>query len=847
MEPEPAKPEPLRISHYRLQHSLGAGGMGEVFAAFDETLKRRVAIKAVQSHRLISAETKARFLREAQILSRLDHPYICRVYDYITERGRDWLVLELIEGKSLRTAMQAGLDRQDAMRIAQQVADVLVVTHAAGIVHRDLKPGNVMLTGRGDVKVLDFGLARSIDLATARERRAGVEVAVPMPDDDTITMAPREATEAEPADAITGWSALPTADTGQFRSRTGSISGTIAYMSPEQAAGESPAAPSDIYSFGLVLQEMLTGQPAFDRALDREALLDAVRKGGVRPPAGLDADLAGLIRRLTALAPSQRPTAVELAERLRWIVGKPARRLRRLAIAAAIAAIVLAAAKYTFDLTRERSAAVAAREEADRRRGQAETLIGFMLGNLRPKLQQVGRLDLLEDVGREATKYFDSVPAATMSGEELYRRSQAIYQIGQVRQAEGKFTEAIAAYRESLAIAQQAAARDATNDEWQLGVATAHFYLGDALRVQNNLDGAQREFEGYRDVARRLVDRAPHNERWQLELAYGHSSLAAALEAKGDLAGARRELEFARTIREELLRRKPDDLERRQAVATGHNRIGVVLDKAGDTEAAFRHFKADLKIRRELVERDPRNVAIRRSLGVAYTFLARAHEDRGELAAAAQNMRQALAVSEEFAAVDRRNLDWQRDVGRVQVVLADVLRWQRQTREAASLSASAVAILRPIAAAARTQAARQRDLATAEIVVGWLALEQGSAPIAAGQAEAVLALLDPLVARGTDRDAARIAAEAHLLAADAAIKRGRSEEATSAREAALALVPKTGPLEKRMLALQARALLALGRIDEARPIVARLQELSYRHPSLMTLVSDKTPSSPQAY
>jgi hypothetical protein len=109
-----------RVSHYRLLHSLGAGGMGEVFAAFDETLKRRVALKAIHASQLISSDAKARFLREAQILSRLDHPHICRVHDYLSEGGRDFLVLELIEGKSLRAAIQAGLDRAAVMKIAQQ-------------------------------------------------------------------------------------------------------------------------------------------------------------------------------------------------------------------------------------------------------------------------------------------------------------------------------------------------------------------------------------------------------------------------------------------------------------------------------------------------------------------------------------------------------------------------------------------------------------------------------------------------------------------------------------------------------------------------------------------------------
>src|SRR5262245_29506999 len=128
------------ISHYRVLHRLGAGGMGEVYAGFDETLKRRVALKAIRPEHRLNASSRERFRREARILSRLDHAHICRVYDYIEADDHDWLVLELIEGKSLHTALMAGVDPAAALRIAEQIAGVLVTTHAAGVVHRDLKP-----------------------------------------------------------------------------------------------------------------------------------------------------------------------------------------------------------------------------------------------------------------------------------------------------------------------------------------------------------------------------------------------------------------------------------------------------------------------------------------------------------------------------------------------------------------------------------------------------------------------------------------------------------------------------------------------------------------------------------
>src|SRR5262245_39505863 len=115
--------------------------MGEVYAGLDETLERRVALKAIRADHRPSAHSKARFLREARILSQLDHPNVCRVYDYIEEQQGDWLVLELVDGRSLREAIRAGLERGLRMRIAEQIASVLVAAHAAGVVHRDLKPG----------------------------------------------------------------------------------------------------------------------------------------------------------------------------------------------------------------------------------------------------------------------------------------------------------------------------------------------------------------------------------------------------------------------------------------------------------------------------------------------------------------------------------------------------------------------------------------------------------------------------------------------------------------------------------------------------------------------------------
>jgi len=791
--------------------------MGEVYVGFDETLKRRVALKAVHSGQRLQAESKTRFLREAQILSQLDHPNICRVYDYIEDDHRDWLVLELIEGRNLRLALESGLDWSAKLRIAEQIADVLVVTHAAGIVHRDLKPSNVMITESGAVKVLDFGLARS------------EAVAHQAPGAATAGEAPME--EPPVSVSLTG----RVDEASEFHTTYGLVTGTVGYMSPEQASGDVTTSASDMYSFGLLLQELFTGQPPFDATLDYSTLLAKAQVGATAAVTGLDADLSALIQRLKSTAPPQRPTAIETAERLRWIRGKPRRRLVRLAIAAAVILLVLGVTKYTVDLARERTAAVAAREEADRRRGQAESLIGFMLGDLRARLQQAGRLELLEEVGRQATAYFNAVPPQELSGDELFRRSQSMHQIGQIRQAEGDLKAALDAYHASIDFAQQAVARDQTKGEWQLGLATARFYAGEALRVQGDLKGAMREYQAYRDIAQRLVDHEPQNERWLLELSYGLGGVAMIHELDGDLESARQELESAQRIKEGLARRNPADVERREAVATGHYRLGLLLDKLGEVDAALKHHLADLEVRRDLVTRQPDNFAVKRRYRAALSFVGSAYEDRGDVGMAVSYYRTQREVAAAYAAADPRNADWRRDEAMAESNLAGALHLMGSLEEAERTYERALTIIKPIADASPTQATRQRDLADAELGLGLTYFDLGDLDAAAERAAEVERLLAPLIGRGTDWESARRLGEERLLAADVADRHGNVQLARERREAALAVVVtgRDSNPEKRLLALEARALLALNRVAEARPIVERLTRLGYRHPTLM--------------
>ena len=320
-----------RLGPYEIVAPLGAGGMGEVFRARDTRLDRSVAIKVLPSALAADPQLRERFEREARAISSLSHPHICTLFDVGQQDGVDFLVLEYLEGETVAERLARGgrLDPSEALRIAIDICDALDKAHRSGIVHRDLKPGNVFLVRSGGAstppvaKLLDFGLAKS----------------------------------AAPAVATTALSMLPT--TPPNLTVQGAILGTFQYMAPEQIEGQEADARTDIFAFGALLFEMLTGRPVFE-GKTRASLLGAILKDEPPPvsrvqplvPAALDRTVSTCL----AKDPDDRyQSARDLLRELQWtasgstadvtvpMAARPARSNRIAWLVAALSTIALIA------------------------------------------------------------------------------------------------------------------------------------------------------------------------------------------------------------------------------------------------------------------------------------------------------------------------------------------------------------------------------------------------------------------------------------------------------------------------------------------------------------------------
>jgi len=659
--------------------------MGEVYVGFDDKLERKVAIKAIGTKARLDPQAKTRFLREARVLSQLEHPFICQIYDYIEGDESDFLVLEFIEGKSLRKAIKEGVDKSRKLKIAEQIAKVLLVAHEKGIVHRDLKPSNVMVTRKDEIKVLDFGLARffkSEPLSLKPQKRKKTKPVERDLDesteqqDVTMTLLERPGGEESPPGS-------PEFPALALKTEQGAVMGTPLYMSPEQARGEEVSAPSDMYSFGLLLQELFTGQRPYEETEDKRKLLNKVMEAETRPLIGVRSDLARLINRLKSPAPTARPTAVEAAEQLKRIRNKPKRLIRRLVAAGLITVVVLASLKYTLDLRRERRLALEARDEAT-------SVVGFLVdlfevsdpGEARGKTitareilikgakeieqglqeQPLTRARLMDTIGtvyRKLGLYTDAEPLLAKAltireeylGQEDIQVAESFLSLAVLNERQGKFEEAEKLARRSLAIREKELAPDHPGIAESLyALARVHYQqvrLDEALSLhQRALEIREKAFgPRHPNVAESLValggvyyvtsrfDEA--EECYQRALAIretvlgpDHPDVGRSLNKLADLYSYLRRFDEAEPLYKRALANREKTLGPvHPEVANCLNNIAILYYYLGKFSEAEEFYKQALEIRKKSLGEDHPDVAENiENLGILYHYLGRHSE-----------------------------------------------------------------------------------------------------------------------------------------------------------------------------------------------------------------------------
>jgi serine/threonine-protein kinase len=646
---------------YEIVRQHAQGGLGQVFLAHDLDLGRDVAIKEIRAAYVNEAESRNRFVLEAQITGGLEHPGVVPVYSLGRRPdGRPFYAMRFIQGETLKEAIARfhggpatayeparRLELRQLLSRYVTVCNTVAYAHSRGIVHRDLKPSNILLGKYGETLIVDWGLAKVLD---------------------TRTGTPGEATEQT----------LRPLSASDLSTQAGQTLGTPAYMSPEQAAGRSAevSTASDIYSLGATLYTILTGQPPIRgdsnlQILEKAREADWVPAHTINPqvPAGLEA----ICRKAMARRPSARyEAALDLAEDMEhWLADEPLRawrepitlrlgrwvRRHRTSVTTAVAAVVVAAlclggaaglllaayrdAEKQGDLAgKQRDRAQArfqlARQAVDEFHTQVSEsteLKAHGLEGLRKKLLEAAVRFYKQLVQEEA----DDAAVRAEHGRTYLR-------LGEISQTLGKQDEAAAAFKSAVAITQELVDAFGDQQPYLATLAKAQSRLSVLYYTMGRMDDAEQVLHQAQDIGQRLVDAYPQEWEYQKQLAGNLNNLALIYRTKGRNDLAEPVYGQSLVLRQQLVNAQPDQRELLQSLALNHNNLGLLYRDTGRTDLAEKAFQKSVPLCQRLVDRYPDEPAYQQDLAWSLYNLSELYQVMHKEELAQQNLERSLAM-----------------------------------------------------------------------------------------------------------------------------------------------------------------------------------------------------------
>ena len=823
--PKPSGLAGQAIGPYTLVREIGHGGMGTVWLArrTDGRYEGEVAIKFLRSG-LFGQGDAARFEREGSILARLSHPHIARLLDagVMADGAQPYLVLEYIDGEPIDAyCRRLELPVAARLRLMLDVLAAVAQAHNRLVLHRDLKPTNILVTQAGDVKLLDFGIAKLLDDAGA--------------------------------------------DQTALTARVGNAF-TPEFAAPEQLQGGDVTTATDVYALGVLMYILLGGDhptaASTGAPLDRmrsvietvpKRLSEAVlRRGGPTTrwsseSRKLSGEVKGDIETIVAKALKKSPTeryanAAELADDVRRylanepIAARPDSTLyratkfvqrHRAGVAMAGTAVMALGVGVGVALWQAR--------EARAQRVQAEGLIEYMIGDLRKKLQPVGRLDVLDGVGLKALDYYAAQDPSSLDADSLGRRARALHLIGDLAARQGKMKEAQKDFAQAAATTSELLARHPDDGQRIFDQSQSEYYVGYAAWQGGRLHDAEESFRRYDDMAQRMVKVQPNNHDWLLERVFAGQNVAIVLLDLGRPDEALALSTQARAQIAELVKTHPED------IVSNANTIGW----SARAQQALGHYDeaiADEKAKIAAAERAPdaeKNQDVQYLIGNGHVEIAAYLLSLGRLNDVVQMARMAIAELNRLAVLDPKNADNLSEIvgGRLTLAaalagLSDVAGARAELANARSTLAALMA--RPIP----KRVWRLGHEGRVAILQARLAASPAEAAAAQAALAAYVADVTSYERQGSEVPAQNLltVAEAEIVLGDALQRAGQPQPAEAVwKDAAARLRPQAERLLPAAMTFLGQADLRLGSPQDARAWADRVVRTTYRHPAFADL------------